>query len=51
MIDLIIDLLGDPPNDMILTLYYVLAVVLVIYFVKLMFSIMRSVLGLHNSKL
>lgn len=48
MIDLIIDFLGDPPNDMILNLYYVLAIVIIIYFIKLMFSIVRGVLGLHN---
>ena len=38
MIDLIIDFLGEPPNDLILNLYYVLAIVIIIYFVKLTFK-------------
>ena len=50
MIDLIIDFLGEAPNDLILNLYYVLAIVIIIYFVKLTFSIVRSVLGLNGAK-
>ena len=50
MIDLIVDLLGEAPNDLILNLYYVLAIVIIIYFIKLVFSIVRSVLGIHSSK-
>jgi len=49
MIDIIIDWLGEPPNDMILNLYYVLAIVMVIYFTKLVFSIIRSMLGIHSN--
>ena len=50
MIDLITDFLGPAPNDLILNLYYVLAIVIIIYFIKLTFSIIRSVLGLNGSK-
>lgn len=48
MIDLIVDFLGEPPNDLILNLYYVLAIVMIIYFTKLVFSIFRSMLGIHS---
>lgn len=51
MIDLIIDFLGEPPNDLVLNLYYVLAIVIIIYFIKLMFSVVRAVLGLHDSRM
>lgn len=50
MIDLIIDFLGPAPNDLILNLYYVLAIVIIIYFIKLTFSVVRSVLGLHDTR-
>ena len=50
MIDLIVDFLGPAPNDLILNLYYVLAIVIIIYFVKLTFSVVRAVLGLNNTK-
>lgn len=48
MIDLIIDWLGEPPNDMILNLYYVLAICIIIYFIKLVTSMIRSMLGIHS---
>lgn len=48
MIDLIIQFLGEPPNDMILNLYYVLAICLVIYFTKLVSSMLRALLGIHS---
>lgn len=48
LIDYIEQLLGAAPNDYVLTLYYVLAIVLVIYFIKLIFSIIRSVLGING---
>lgn len=51
MIDLIIDYLGEPPNDMILNLYYVLAIVMVIYFTKMLFFVIRSMLGIHSNNI
>lgn len=50
MIDIIVDFLGPAPNDLILNLYYVLAIIIIIYFIKLTFSVVRSILGLHDSK-
>lgn len=49
MIDLIIQWLGEPPNDMILNLYYVLAICIVLYFTKLVSSMIRSMLGIHSN--
>lgn len=51
MIDVIIDWLGEPPNDMILNLYYVLAIVIVIYFTKLIFSVLRAMLGIRGDRI
>lgn len=48
LIDFIIEIFGEAPNDLILTLYYVLGIVMVIYFIKLMFSILRAVLGING---
>lgn len=50
MIDLIIDWLGEPPNETILNLYYVLAIVMIIYFTKLLSSMIRSMLGINSNK-
>lgn len=41
--DYIVELLGEPPNDLIMNLYYVLAVVLVIFILKVILNVMRSV--------
>lgn len=41
--DYIVELLGEPPNDLIMNLYYVLAVVLVIFIFKVILNVMRSV--------
>lgn len=41
--DLIVELLGTPPNDLIMNLYYVLAVVLVIFTLKVALGVMRSI--------
>lgn len=48
MIDIIIEFLGEPPNEMILNLYYVLAICLIIFFTKLIASVFRSMLGIHT---
>lgn len=41
--DYIVELLGEPPNDLIMNLYYVLAVVLIIFILKVILNVMRSV--------
>lgn len=46
--DIIVELLGEPPNDLIMNLYYVLAVVLVIFTLKVALNVMRSIF--HTSK-
>lgn len=46
--DYVVDLLGEPPNDLIMNLYYVLAIVLVIFFCKVVLNVMRSIF--HVSK-
>lgn len=50
MIDIIIGWLGEPPNEMILNLYYVLAICLIIYLTKLVSSLLRAMLGIHSTK-
>lgn len=40
---IIVDFLGEPPNELIMNLYYVLAVVLVIFTLKVALSVMRSI--------
>ena len=44
--DVVVSLLGTPPNDIINTLYYVLCVFLVIYFIKLITLFLRIVFGI-----
>lgn len=52
MIDIIIQYLGEAPNDEILFLYYVLAIVLIIYFLKVIIMVFRSIFGIgHSHKL
>lgn len=41
--DVVEDLLGTPPNDLIMNLYYVLCIVLVIFFMKVVLNVMRSI--------
>lgn len=44
--DVVVSLLGTPPNDIISTLYYVLCIFLVIYFIKLITLFLRIVFGI-----
>lgn len=46
--DVVVELLGTPPNDVVRNLYYVLCIVLVIYFFKLTHVILRGIF--HLSK-
>lgn len=46
--DMVVDLLGTPPNDLIMNLYYVLCIVIVIFFMKVVLNVMRSIF--HVSK-
>lgn len=48
LINLIENIFGVAPNDNILMLYYVLGIVMVIYFIKLVFGIIRSALGING---
>ncbi len=41
--DLVVQLLGTPPNDIIMNLYYVLCIVLVIFVLKVILGVMRSI--------
>ena len=41
--DYVVQLLGTPPNDIIMNLYYVLCIVLVIFMLKVILNVMRSV--------
>lgn len=44
--DMIEDLLGAAPNDFILGLYYVLGIVLIIFFMKVVLIVVRSVFNI-----
>lgn len=48
LIDLIEDLLGPAPNDLILNLYYVLAICLVIFVLKVVLNVMRSIFNVSR---
>lgn len=48
--DLIEDLLGQAPNDFILGLYYILGIVLIIFFMKVILLTMRSVFRISGRK-
>lgn len=48
LIDMISDLLGQAPNDFILGLYYVLAIVLIIFFMKVILITLRSVFNIRK---
>lgn len=50
ILDFVEDLLGTAPNDFILGLYYVLGIVLIIFFMKVILITMRSVLGINGRK-
>lgn len=43
---IVVSLLGEPPNEIIQTLYYALCVFLVIYFIKLITLFLRIVFGI-----
>ena len=51
LIDVIEGFLGTAPNDDILSLYYVLAIILIIYFTKLLIMVIKASLGIHNHTL
>lgn len=51
LLDVIEGFLGPAPNDFILNLYYVLAIILIIYITKLFIMLLRSMLGLHSNRL
>lgn len=40
--DLVVQLLGEPPNDLIMNLYYVLCIILVVFILKVTLNVMRS---------
>lgn len=44
--DVVVSLLGEPPNNIIQNLYYVLCIFLVIYFIKLITLFLRIVFGI-----
>lgn len=44
--DVVVSLLGTPPNDIIKTLYYALCVFIVIYFIKTLTLFLRIVFGI-----
>ena len=46
--DLIVSVLGNPPNNIIQDLYYVLAVWLIIYIFKLLLMLIRSIFNIKN---
>lgn len=50
ILDLIEDLLGNAPNDFILGLYYVLGIVLIIFFMKVILTVVRSVFKINNNR-
>lgn len=49
MIDIIVNYLGEAPNDEILFLYYVLAIIFIIYFLKVFIMVIRSLFGVGHS--
>lgn len=48
--DMIEDLLGAAPNDFILGLYYVLGIVLIIFFMKIILILLRSIFNISGRK-
>lgn len=46
---LIEDLLGEAPNEFIAGLYYVLAIILIVFFLKVILLTMRSVFKIGGS--
>lgn len=48
LLDLISDFLGPAPNEFIEGLYYVLAIVLIIFFMKVVLITVRSVFGIRK---
>lgn len=41
-------LLGTPPNDLIMELYYVLCICLVIFFLKVVLNVLRSIFNVSK---
>ena len=41
MIDELKTLIGEPPNDTILMLYYVLAIIIIVYLLKILYSLFK----------
>ena len=48
LLELIDELLGTAPNDFIQGLYYVLAIVLIIFFMKVILTTLRAVFNIRN---
>lgn len=48
--DLINELLGEAPNDFVLGLYYVLGIILIIFFMKVILITLRSVFNISGRK-
>ena len=46
--DLVVQLLGTPPNDLIMNLYYVLCICLVIFFLKVVLNVLRSIFNVSK---
>lgn len=41
MIEELKTLIGEPPNDTILMLYYVLAIIIIVYLLKILYSLFK----------